>query len=226
MSTPILILAESGYGKTYSLRNMDPAKTLLIQSIKKPLPFRTDVRPQAGPEGTTELVPLAVPWKRWDGTSGNIFVQDHPDDIIALMQGTKKKKIVLDDFQYTLSNELMRRWREKGYDKFSEIGFNGWNVFTVAASLPDDVHVFVLAHTMMDEDGILKIKTPGKLLSTYNIEGMFSVVLRAIVRDGKYYFATVNSGSDTVKSPPGMFSSELIDNDLNAVDEAITAFGW
>lgn len=207
MSTPVLILGESGTGKSFAMRNMKGNETLLIQSVKKPLPFKND-------------------WKRWDGTSGNIFTMDHPDEIIAVMKATKKKKIILDDFQYTLSNELMRRWREKGYDKFSEVGFNGWNIFTVASTLPDDVHVFVLGHTMVDEDGTIKIKTPGKLLSTYTIEGLFSVVLRTVIRDGKYYLATVNSGNDTVKSPPGMFAEELIDNDLALVDEAITAFGW
>lgn len=225
MSTPVLILGESGTGKSFSLRNMNPAETLLIQSVKKPLPFPSKYTP---PSDGTNAVAVVSEWKRWDAEakSGNIFVNDHPDEIIALMKGTKRKKIVLDDFQYTLSNELMRRWREKGYDKFSEVGFNGWNIFTVASALPDDVHVFVLGHTMIDEDGTIKIKTPGKLLSTYTIEGLFSIVLRTVIRDGKYYFATVNSGNDTVKSPPGMFEEELIDNDLNLVDQAITKFGW
>ena len=223
MSTPVLILGESGTGKSYALRNLKPRETLLIQSVKKPLPFRATIA-----HDPDSIVSDADQWRRWDPErkSGNIFTTDHPDDIIAIMRGTKKKKIVIDDFQYVLSNELMRRYKERGYDKFSEVGFNGWNIFTVASSLPDDVHVYVLGHTMVDEDGVLKIKTPGKLLSTYTIEGMFSIVLRAIKRDGKHYLTTVNSGQDTVKSPPGMFAEDLIDNDLQLVDEAITAFGW
>lgn len=40
MSIATLILGESGTGKSTSLRNFDPKKTLLIQSIHKPLPFR------------------------------------------------------------------------------------------------------------------------------------------------------------------------------------------
>lgn len=210
MSTPVLILGESGTGKSYAMRNLVPAETLLIQAVKKPLPFKSDG------------------WVRWDNEAkrGNVFQTDNPDDIVTLMKGTKRKLIVIDDFQYILSNELMRKWREKGYDKFSEIGFNGWNIFNVAASLPDDVHVYVLAHTMIDDDGTTKIKTPGKLLSQYTIEGLFSIVLRTAIRDGRYYLSTVNSGSDTVKSPPGMFKEELIDNDLAAVDKAVREFGW
>jgi hypothetical protein len=210
MSTPVLILGESGTGKSTSFRNLDPTKTLLIQAIKKPLPFKADG------------------WGYFDPAtkSGNMFATDHAATIVELMQKTKRKIIVLDDFQYILANELMRKWRETGYGKFSEIGFNGWNLINVAATLAEDVHVYITAHTMTGDDGLTKIKTPGKLLETYSIEGMFSIVLRTAIRDGEYFFATKNSGNDTVKSPMGMFDEELIPNDLVIVDEAIKKFGW
>lgn len=210
MSTPVLILGESGTGKSTSFRNLDPANTLLVQAIRKPLPFKA--------EG----------WGYFDKESktGNIFATDHVSTIIELMQKTKRKVIVIDDYQYILANELMRRFRETGYGKFSEIGFNGWNLINVAATLPDDVHVYITAHTMTGDDGLTKIKTPGKLLETYSIEGMFSIVLRTAIRDGEYFFSTRNSGNDTVKSPMGMFKDELIPNDLAIVDQAIKDFGW
>lgn len=212
MSTPVLILGESGSGKSSALRNLDPSKSLLIQAIKKALPWKAADHPG---------------WQRYEeGKGGNIFVQDNADAIIQLMKGTKKKKIIIDDYQYILSNELLRRWKDKGYDKFSEVGYNGINLVHTAMSLPDDVHVYFMAHTMIDDDGTVKVKTPGKLMSTYSVEGMFSLVLRAIIRDGKYYFATINSGSDTVKAPMGMFEEELIDNDLALVDKAIVEYGW
>lgn len=213
MSTPILILGESGTGKSYSERNLDPAKTLLIQAVAKPPPWQDAKK------------------KGWDifnpeTKTGNIFVTDKASEILALMQGTKRKTIIIDDFQYVLANELMRRFRETGYSKFSEVGYNGWNLVTVASTLPADVHIYFLAHTATGDDGITRIKTPGKLLDTYSVEGMFSMVLRTVVRDNVYYFATKNSGSDTVKSPPGMFLEELIPNDLLEVDKAIEKFGW
>lgn len=210
MSTPVLILGESGTGKSTSFRNLKPADTLLIQAIKKPLPFKA--------EGWAYFDP--------EKKSGNIFHTDRATDIIALMQGTKRKTIILDDYQYVLSNELMRRFRETGYGKFSEIGYNGWNLINVAAGLPSDVRVYITAHTMTGDDGLTKIKTPGKLLETYSIEGMFSIVLRTTVRDGEYFFSTRNSGTDTVKTPLGMFEDELIPNDLVIVDKAIRDFGW
>jgi hypothetical protein len=210
MSTPVLILGESGTGKSTSFRNLNPAETLLIQAIKKPLPFKA--------EGWSYFDPAT---KR-----GNMFVTDRASEICELLKGTKRKRIVLDDYQYVLANELMRRFRETGYGKFSEIGYNGWNLINVAAGLPDDVRVYITAHTMTGEDGLTKIKTPGKLLETYSIEGMFSIVLRTVVRDGEHYFSTRNNGMDTVKTPLGMFEDELIPNDLAVVETAIKNFGW
>ena len=213
MSTPVLIIGESGYGKSYSMRNLDPANTLLVQAVAKPLPWR----------GAKEQG-----WKLFDATSktGNIFVTDKAQEVVALMQGTKRKTIVVDDYQYVLSNELLRKWNVTGYAKFSEVGYNGLNMITVASTLAPDVHIYFLAHSEMGEDGITRVKTPGKLMSSYVVEGLFSMVLKATIRDGKHYFATMNSGSDTVKAPVGMFDEELIDNDLDFVDKSITAFGW
>src|SRR5688572_6086476 len=101
MSTPVLILGESGTGKSTSFRNLDPTKTLLIQAIKKPLPFRAEGWGYFNPETK----------------QGNMFVTDRAADIIGYMQGTKRKTIIVDDYQYILSNELMRRFRETGYGK-------------------------------------------------------------------------------------------------------------
>ena len=213
MSTPVLVLGESGAGKTYSMHNMDPTKTLLIQAIAKPIPWKGA---------------KAAGWAPFNAETktGNIFVTDRAADILTLLQGTKRKIIVIDDFQYVLSNELLRKWNQTGFGKFSEVGFNGWNLVTTASTLPDDVHIYFMAHTMTGEDGVTKVKTPGKLLDTYSVEGMFSLVLRCAINDGEFLFATKNSGSDTVKSPPGMFDADFIPNDLDAVDKAITAFGW
>lgn len=210
MSVPVLILGDSGSGKSASLRNMDPAKTLLLQAIRKPLPFEN-----------------ARDWKHYDSEkkTGNVLVSDRSADIQAYMNATKKKVIVLDDFQYVMANEFMRRSDEKGYDKFTEIGRHAWDILTHANQLGEDVRVYVLAHVETNEIGRIKIKTIGKMLDEkITVEGMFTVVLRNIVRDGDYYFSTHNNGSDTVKSPMGMFKEDLIENDLAAVDKRIVEY--
>jgi hypothetical protein len=45
-----------------------------------------------------------------------------------------------------------------------------------------------------------------------------------VVKDGKYYFSTHNSGMDTVKTPMAMFEDDYIDNDLYEVDKIIRAY--
>lgn len=210
MSTATFIIGESGTGKSTSLRNMPPQDTLLIQAVRKPLPFRSDG------------------WKHWDKDqcpSGNIFVNDSSEDIVKLMTKTRRKRIVIDDFQYILANEFMRRSNEKGYDKFTEIGRHAWDILTAASNLAPDVRVYILGHSQSDEFGKTKVKTIGRMLDEkITVEGMFTIVLRTVVQNGEHYFATRNSGSDTVKSPMGMFADELIPNDLAAVDDAIADY--
>lgn len=209
MSIVTMILGESGTGKSTSLRNMKPEETLLIQSIKKPLPFKSKE------------------WKYISGENktGNILVRDNSADICAAMQKTRRKIIIIDDFQYILANEYMRRSAETGYTKFTEIGRHAWDILNTAGALADDVRVYILAHTETTETGKIKAKTIGKMLDEkITIEGMVTIVLRTAVVNSQYIFTTQNSGSDTVKSPMGLFETEHIDNDLSAVDSAITSY--
>lgn len=204
MSIATAILGESGTGKTTSLRNLAPAETLLIQSIKKPLPFK------------------AMAWKYLSKDGGNIITCDDSARIIEYMKRTTRKIIVVDDFQYILANEFMRRTTERGYDKFTEIGRHAWDIVTAAFSLADNVRVYIMAHTNTDDSGKTRLKTIGKMLDEkIGLEGMFTTVLRTQVSNGNYLFSTQNNGQDTVKSPMGMFDSELIPNDLAEVDKAI-----
>lgn len=206
MSTAVLILGESGTGKSTSLRNLNPAKTLLIQAIRKPLPFK------------------AKGWKVRAAIKddGNVFQTDDAILMEKLLRQSPHEIVVIDDFQYVMANEYMRRTGEKGYEKFTDIGKNAWNVLTAASQLAPNRRVYILSHTATDELGRTKIKTIGKMLDEkITLEGMVTIVLRTQVRDGHYTFATQNNGSDTTKSPMGMFSDQFIENDLAAVDAAI-----
>ncbi|WP_444756816.1 AAA family ATPase [Pseudomonas sp. A014] len=197
MATVSIILGKSGSGKSTSLRNLDPEQVALIQIIKKPLPF-----------------PDASKWKA--------LVTDDHSLIIRACQKTQRKVIVIDDFQYMLANEFMRRSGERGFDKFTEIGRHTWDVFDAMLKLPDDVRVYILSHTEETDSGQIKMKTIGKMLDEkITLEGMVTIVLRSVVQDGQNFFSTRNNGSDTTKAPMGMFEDDLIDNDLAAVDAAI-----
>ena len=209
MSIATMILGESGTGKSTSLRNLDPATTLLIQAIRKPLPFKSK------------------DWKAYnkqDGT-GSVICTDRAELIEGAMRKVPRDIVVIDDFQYVLANEFMRRSDEKGFDKFTEIGRHAWNILKAATELADDRRVYILCHLQSDEFGKSKMKTIGKMLDEkITPEGMVTTVLKTVVQDGRYLFSTQNSGNDTVKSPMGMFDEHLIDNDLAAVDRAICEY--
>ena len=206
MSIATMIVGESGTGKSTSLRNFDPTKTLLIQSIRKPLPFRAS--------GWKVKISLK--------SEGNIIQTDDADKIEASMRHSTQEIIIIDDFQYVLANEYMRRSDERGFEKFTEIGRHAWNIMRAASELADSRRVYILAHNATDESGRTKMKTIGKMLDEkITPEGMFTIVLRTAVRDGQYLFATQNNGSDTTKSPMGLFDEAFIDNDLAEVDSAL-----
>lgn len=208
MSIAIMVLGESGTGKSTSLRNMPADQTLLIQAIKKPLPFPSK---------------WSIVGK--DNPAGNIYVQDNADAICHAMANTKRDVIVIDDFQYVMSNEFMRRSNERGFDKFTEIGRNAWNILTMASQLADHKRVYILSHTESTESGRVKAKTIGKMLDDkITLEGMFSIVLRTQIINEQYMFSTKNNGNDTCKTPMGMFEDPHIENDLKAVDDRITAY--
>lgn len=199
MGTVVFILGRSGTGKSYSMRNFKPDELAIINVQGKVLPFK------GGAKFTTKNT-------------------DNASEIISAMKliSNKVRVIVIDDFQYIMANEFMRRSNERGFDKFTDIAKNAWSIIDSIRTLPDNVIVYVMCHIDTGDDGVEKLKTIGKLLDEKIVlEGMSTIVLKTNVADGNYTFVTQNSGKDTVKSPFGMFPSYAIQNDLKYVDEKI-----
>jgi len=209
MGIPVLILGESGCGKSTSMRNLNPDDCVVVQPISKRLPFRNK-------------------FKAMTKGGGQIKATDNAEMINKLITGAAKagkKVFIIDDFQYVMANEFMRRSKEKSFDKFNDIGFNAWSIINHAQSVAGDMRIYFMSHVESDMSGKTKIKTIGKMLDEkITIEGMFTIVLGAQVSDSKYTFSTQNNGSNTVKSPMGMFEEMNIDNDLNMIDNTIIEY--
>lgn len=195
MAIGVLILGESGSGKSYSMRNFSEDEVKII-SVEKPiLPFKNHLE---------------------------VVRTNEVKRIVKELKSTNKKIAVIDDFQYILGLAAMRRSLEKGWDKFSEMQYDYFQILDSLKELPDDMIVYFMSHTETDENGVTKIKTIGKALDKYiTIEGLFMIVLGTRVSDGNYYFITQTNGKDTLKTPAGMFPSYAVDNDLKYVDEKI-----
>jgi hypothetical protein len=199
MGIPVLILGESGSGKSASLRNFEPEDVSIFNVAAKPMPFRKK-----------------LPMKATFDYSA----------IMSCMAKSNKKAFVIDDSQYLMCFESFRKAKDTGFGKFTDIALNFYNLvqFVITQTAPD-VIVYFLQHTETDSNtGKVKAKTMGKMLDNQlTLEGLFSIVLMCVTDGKKHSFITQSDGYTTAKSPMEMFP-EVIDNDLKAVDQTIREY--
>ncbi|MCQ2771213.1 MAG: ATP-binding protein [Clostridia bacterium] len=196
MGIGVFILGESGSGKTYSVKGLNPNDCKVFSVKKGTLPFPT-------------------------GKDYEIVKKSDYASIWKELQNPTKKTYVIDDSQYLMVDEFFRKANDTGYKKYTDIGKNFSTLLEAVEKTPDDVIVYFLHHTQTTSDGRIKAKTVGQMLDSYlTLEGCVDVCL--IVRtDGKeHWFDTQSDGITTAKSPEGMFEIK-IPNDLGIVDAAI-----
>lgn len=204
MGIPVMIIGRSGSGKSTSLRNFDEKEIGLINVSRKPLPFK----------------------KKFESTVNT----DDYDTIIKCISKTTKNSVVIDDAGYLIVNMFMRGHSNAGtgnavFGFYNKVGDSFWGLIEYVKSLPENKIVYFILHEDKNEFGDIKPKTIGKILDEkVCLEGMFTVVLRAIKNNDKYVFRTQSDGLDVSKSPMGMFEEAEIGNDLKAVDTAIREY--
>lgn len=201
MAIPVLIIGESGSGKTYSIRNLDPNTTGILSVEKGRLPFKGDFKVMK------------------NATYG---------DITKALKRANMATYVIDDSQYLMVNEEFDRFNEMGYQKYAEMALNFRNlVHMINKELPDNIIVYFLHHTQETVTGKVKAKTIGKMIDDkLTLEGCFDIVLMARLMGDQYVFQTKGEQESTVKSPVGMFEADQIPNDLALVNKAISDYGW
>ena len=198
MGIPVLVLGESGSGKSSSLRNFDPSEIGIFNVAGKPLPFRK-------------------PMKKVNNATYKT--------IVAGLSNPKLKSYAIDDSQFLMVFQSFAKAKETGYTKFTDMALDFYNLIRfVIDSTPSDVIVYFLHHTETTDTGKIKAKTIGKMLdSQLTVEGLFPIVLLCKVDGQRHFFETQSDGYSTAKSPMDMFPIE-IDNDLKMVDAAIREY--
>ncbi len=219
MSIPIMISGASGTGKSRSIVELPAESTFIIASLAKDLPFRG---------WRKKYIPLTK-------SGGNYLVTDDYETIDKTLTYVSEKRpeiktIIIDDSQYLMANEFMRRHSKVGggnavFSLYNDIGDHFWHLVMNMRLLRQDLIVVLLHHSETTEAGYTKAKTIGKMLDDkIVIEGMFSIVLNTAVENGQYFFETQTSGFNTTKSPEGMFAEKRIPNDLNLVVQSIHSY--
>lgn len=222
MAQGVLIIAESGAGKSTSIETLNPKETFIINVANKALPFK----------GWKSKY---TTWSK-ENPTGNMYDKATPEGIEACIRYVSEKRpeiknIVVDDFQYMSSFEFFDKANEKGFEKFTQIGAHLARIARMPKDMREDLIVFFLTHaeesTNMEGNRKFKAKTIGKMVDEkLTLEGLFSIVLFGKAKKNKegeirYVFETQTTGDNTCKSPRGMFPTFEVANDLQLVVKAI-----
>ena len=201
MGIAVLVIGESGSGKTASLRNFEENDVSILNVASKPLPFRNKNKLKMANKATYTMIKGAV-------SSG------------------RTPSYVIDDAQYLMAFESFDKVNETGFTKFTQMAKNYEEMLRYIQEETDpNVIVYVLQHIDKDEDGKIKAKTLGKMLDQQlTVEGLFSIVLLAQTDGKRHYFITQSDGTNPCKSPMEMFDEVEIDNDLKKVDDIIREY--
>ena len=101
MGIPVLIMGESGSGKSCSLRNFDKSEVVIYNIAGKPLPFRNQLN-----------------------KADNVSYAQIANNMIK----KSYKTYVIDDSQYLMAFEMFDRAKESGYNKFTDVALNFRNL--------------------------------------------------------------------------------------------------
>lgn len=204
MGIPVLIIGKSGSGKSASLRNFKPGEVGIVNVLGKPLPFRNKLQ---------------------------AVQTDDYKKVYAAITKAKTDCIVIDDSGYLMTNQFMRGHSSTGagnaiFTFYNDLGDQFWRLVRyVVENLPPQRVVYFMMHEDKNDFGDVKPKTIGKMLDEkVCVEGMFTIVLRSMLMNGKHVFRTQTDGMDVCKTPIGLFDNEEIDNDLKMVDTAIRKY--
>lgn len=224
MAHKLLGLGDPGSGKTTALENLNPLETFIICSDRKGLPFKgwkKNYKTVLKDNGKLDL------------EQSNYYETSDPSLVINLIKAVAEKRsdikvIVVDTITAIMENEYMLKAKEKGFDKYTDMALDTYNVLTAPDAIKrDDLVVIFNAHTEdnYDSEGVLKTSfkvVGGKLIGqNIKVEGRFNIVLytEVVMKDGapEYHFITQTNGRNTCRSPKGMFDDLKIPNDYKLV---------
>lgn len=220
MSKSILIIGESGSGKTTAMRNLDPETTFYIDVDGKGLSWK-GWREQYNKEAKNY-------WRPLEGTHASLNAGER---VISTMYNISEKsphiKTIVVDTLNTLMLDREMTDTSKSFQKWTDIASDGYGVCMMANRLRDDLTVIIIGHaeTVTEETGrtITRMKTNGRKLEKIVLESLFTTVLLADYQDGEYIFIT-RSKDTTAKAPMGAFTEPTVPNDMAQVLEALEDF--
>lgn len=214
MSRAIVVMGESGSGKTTAMRTLNPEETYYIDCDGK-----------------------GLSWKGWrqqySTEKKNYYRTTVQETIEKLMQNINDKapnihNIVIDTINSIMIADERRRINEKTYDKWADLAWSVYDICVMASELRDDLNVIVLAHVQTDVDDntgerFTRILTNGKKLNKIGLEKYFTTVFLC-KRSGENYVFETQTNKNTCKTPMGAFDEKEIPNDMQAALDVLKDF--
>lgn len=213
MSKGILIIGESGSGKTTSLRNLPPQESYYINADKKSLSWKG--------------------WRNdWNKENKNYKETSNVEEIKALLLGisekaTQIKYVVIDTLNAIMIDDEMQRMAEKGFDKWQDLAVAIYDIVSFSNTLRDDLFVICTGHAQSERDDsgyvFTRMKTSGKKLDKIVVESKFTTVLLTKKVNGRHVYE-VHANNSTAKTPLDAFKEDEIEADIMKVIEVLKEY--
>lgn len=219
-----MILGPSGTGKSTSIKGLDPKETVVLNVLRKRLPFK----------GSGAI---------YNADNKNLFNVDEHTQIVNLLNSIDQKaphvkNVIVEDMTYVMRKEFFKRAKETGYGKYTELAQHFQQIISTCENMRENINVFFILHSEpVQSDKVtigFKVSTIGALIDNqYNpVEVVPMVLYSAIKYDEKgnatYGFYTHRCMEGTVeipaKSPADMFEDDFIANDLGLVVKAMNEY--
>lgn len=158
MSSLICLAGASNSGKSTSLKYLNPEETFIISCTNKQLQI---------PGFRKKYPKIEIKDKK---LTGNWMVSNNYTNINKTLEIVSKtrpeiKTVVIDDANYLLSNETFQNALVKGYEKFSVLAKNYYDLIQYCQGLRDDLLIVFVSHIEnggSDMEPDYKLWTTGK----------------------------------------------------------------
>ena len=208
---PVLIIGESGSGKSSSFRNLDPEKTVILNTERKKMPFK----------GFNKF-------KNIDIASVKAFNQVMSE----LKKDDKYDYVVIDSL--TSLTELVNKYTEvtfNGFEIWKQYNSHIYDALQTIKSLPQQVFITAIPEYLEKSLGEMKgyARVKGKELKYGGIEKEFAMVLwTELIEDADgivtdYVLTYKPNKHNTAKAPNELLEGQ-VPNDCKLVSEKIAAY--